>query len=24
MRMIINEFDCEKLRKVLTWRHFRV
>jgi len=22
--MIINEFDCEKLRKVLTWRHFRV
>jgi len=22
--MIINEFDCEKLRKVLTWRRFGV
>jgi len=22
--MIINEFDCEKLRKVLTWRRFTV
>jgi len=22
--MIINEFDCEKVRKVLTWRYFTV